>query len=288
MRPTRAFESLTGLFFALALAVTTAMLSPSPIRAQEPEFFDIPYAPEQWMYGRRFDEAQLRYCVDRRDPAWEVAAEIADALAAGLLLEPQRYVVETEIAAQDITAVYEVMLAHCDMHMGFKLIPEGYPEWLTITRPYYETEYVFVAADADIEALADLPPGRPIGADAGTLAHLRLMSYVRALPAEDRWPVFPMGTTELALQSLLNGTVDLALVWAPTLWAHQRANPAYADFEVIDPAPLQPTRLGVGAILLSDQTFLRNALDEAIAALAADGTIQSILDEYAFPARAAP
>lgn len=262
------------------------VLSPSPMAAQEPEFFDIPYAPEQWTYGRRFDESQLRYCVDRRDPAWEVAAEIGDTLAAGLLLEPQRYVVESDIVAQDITAVYEVMLEHCDVHMDFKLIPEGYPEWLTITRPYYETEYVFVAAGVD--ALTDLPPGRPIGAEAGTLAHLRLMSYVRALPAEDRWPVFPMGTTELALQSLLDGTVDAALVWAPALWANQRANPAYADFDVMDPAPLQPTRLGVGAILLSDQTFLRNALDEAIAALTADGTIQAILDEYAFPATAAP
>lgn len=264
----------------------TTLLAPSPMRAQEPEFFDIPFAPEQWTYGRRLDESRLRYCVDRRDPDWEVAAEIADALASGLLLEPQRYVVETAIVAQDITAVYDVMLQHCDLHMGFKLIPEGYADWLTVTRPYYEAEYVFVAADPEIAALADLPAGRPIGATSGTLAHLRLLSYIRAMPSAERWQAFPMGTSELALESLLNGTVDLALVWAPALWADRRANPAYADFEVIDPAPLRPTRLGVGAILLSDQTFLRNAVDQAITALTADGTIQSILDQHAFPATA--
>ena len=51
----------------------------------------------------------------------------------------------------------------------------------------------------------------------GTSAHIRLVSYLTALPAEDRWPTYPMGTNELALESLLNGTVDVALVWAPEL-----------------------------------------------------------------------
>ncbi len=36
---------------------------------------------------------------------------------------------------------------------------------------------------------------------------------------------------------------------------------------MIDPTPLPPTTLGVGALLLSDETFLRTAVDEAIAAL---------------------
>ncbi len=76
--------------------------------------------------GRRLDESQLRYCVDKRDPDWEVAGAIADAIAAGLLLEPVRYVVESEIAVEDITKVYARMLEHCDVYMGFKLIPEGY------------------------------------------------------------------------------------------------------------------------------------------------------------------
>ena len=283
-----AFPRLAGPLVALALAVPLAALSPGPVSAQEPEFFDRPYAPGQWNYGRRLDEAQLRYCVDRRDPDWEVAGAIADAVAMGLLLEPQRYVVESKVVLEDITNVYAVMLEHCDVHMGFKLIPGGYSNWATLTRAYYESQYVFVTADPNIHALADLAPARPIGATMGTSAHLRLVTYLAELPADDRWPTYPMGTNDLALESLLNGTVDVALVWAPKLWAKQREEPAYAELRVIDPNPLPPTSLGVGALLLSNETFLRTAVDEAIAALSEDGTIAGILEKSGFPATAEP
>ncbi len=226
--------------------------------------------------------------MDARDPAWEVADAIAEAIAASLLLEPQQYVVESEIVLEDITKVYGVMLEHCDIHMGFKLIPEGYANWVTLTRPYYEAQYVFVTADPDVHALADLAPGRSIGATMGTQAHLRLVSYVTALSSEDRWPTYPMGTNDLALEALQEGKVDVALVWAPVLWSKQRADPAYAGLRVIDADPLPPTTLGVGALLLADETFLRAALDEAIDALTNDGTIYGILQEYGFPAVAEP
>jgi polar amino acid transport system substrate-binding protein len=275
------------LAFALALAVPMTALLPAPASAQqEPEFFDVPFAPGQWNIGRRLDESQLRYCVDQRDPDWEVAGAIADAVAGALLLEPQRYVVESKIAIEDITKVYEVMLEHCDVHMGFKLIPDGYPAWVTLTRAYYETGYVFVTADPAIHALADLAPSRPIGATMGTSAHIRLVAYLTALPADKRWPTYPYGTNHLALESLLNGDVDVALVWAPDLWAKQQADPAYADLHVIDPNPLPPTTQSVAALMLSNETFLRTAVDEAITALISDGTIQSILDKYKFPATA--
>lgn len=279
-----AFASLrlVSLLLAFALAAPMAAI------AQEPEFDEVPFANGQWNIGRRLDESKLRYCVDKRNPDWEVDGAIADAIAAGLLLEPQRYVVESDIVLEDITKVYARMLEHCDIYMGFKLIPEGYANWVTLTRAYYETQYVFVAADPEIGALADLPPGRPIGAAIGTSAHLRLVSYLMALPADKRWAVYPYGTNELALDSLLSGDVDVALVWGPMLWAKQRDDPAYADLHVIEPSPLPPTTMGVGALLLSNQTFLRNATDQAIAALSADGTIERILEGFDFPATAAP
>ncbi|MBK8085713.1 MAG: transporter substrate-binding domain-containing protein [Devosia sp.] len=284
-----AFPHLAVLLMALGLAVPVAALLPAPVAAQqEPEFFDQPYAPGEWNIGRRMDEAQLRYCVDHRDPDWEVAAAIADAVAQGLLLEPRRYVVESDFVLEDITKIYQIMLEHCDMHMGFKLIPEGYSDWITVTRAYYEAEYAFVTADPDIHALADLAPSRPIGATMGTSAHIRLVSYLTALPVAKRWPTYPYGSSDLALQSLLNGTVDVAVVWAPSLWAKQREDPAYANLHVIDSNPLPPTTMGVGALMLGDETFLRNAVGEAITALIEDGTIQSILEEYEFPATVKP
>ena len=225
--------------------------------------------------------------MDRRDPDWEVAASIADAIAAGLLLEPVRYVVENEIVLEDITKLYPIMLKHCDVHMGFKLIPQGYAPWITLTRAYYDAEYVFVSADPALTRLADLPPGRTIGATIGTTAHIRLASYLKALPVEKRWPAYPMSNNEQALDSLLSGSVDVALVWAPSLWGKQRTDPAYAKLHTIDPNPLPPTMLGVGAVVLADQKFLRNAIDEAIVALSADGTLASILAGFDFPATVA-
>lgn len=271
---------------ALVVGVLGAVLSPAS--AAEPEFFDKPFAAGQWNIGRRLDESQLRYCIDPRSPDWEVDGAIADAIAGALLLEPKRYVVESKIVLEDITKVYEVMLKHCDVHLGFKLIPEGYASWVSLTRPYYEVQYVFVTADPDLHALVDLAPGRAIGATIGTSAHLRLVSYLTALPAEKRWPTYPYGTNDLALESLLSGAVDVALVWAPNLWAKQRVDTAFARLHVIDADPLPPTTLGVGAIVLANQTFLRNAVDQAIAALAADGTITGILESFNFPASAAP
>jgi polar amino acid transport system substrate-binding protein len=217
-----------------------------------------------------------------------LAAEIVDSVAGALLLEPQRYVVNSDIDDEDITKIYAIMLEHCDLHMGFKLIPGHYADWITLTRSYYHAEYVFVTADPDLQTLANLAPSRAIGPVLGTSAHIRLVSYIKALPAEDRWPIYPMGTSELMLKSLLNGTIDVGLVWAPTFWAKQHQDPAYAELHVIDPTPLPPTILGVGALLLADKIFLRTVFDEAIKALIEDGTIAGILEKFNFPATVRP
>ncbi|WP_417581098.1 substrate-binding periplasmic protein [Pelagibacterium sp.] len=274
----------SALRFPVLIAISAIAALSSAAPAQQPEFYDVPFAPGQWNIGRTLDQSHLRYCVDERDPDWEVAVSIADAIAAGLLLEPQQYVIESDMVREDITKVYQTLLEHCDVQMGFKLIPEGLPEWVIPTRPYYDAQYVFVTSDPDILALGDMPAGRPIGVTMGTSAHLQLLSYNTTLPADNRWPIFPMGTNDLALQSLLNGTVVTALVWAPSLWQQQRENPEIAALRIIDPTPLPATRLGVGGLLLAEQTYLRTAIDEAITALTADGTIGAIIDDYDFVA----
>ncbi len=284
-----AFQRLTCPLLAITLTVLVVVFSPSgSVLADDPEFFDVPFANNQWNIGRRVDESQLRYCIDRRNPDWELAAEIVDAVVGALLLEPQRYEVESDFINEHITKIYAIMLEHCDILMGFKLIPGGYDNWITLTRSYYQAEYVFVTADPDVLALANLAPSRPIGPMMGTSAHIRLISYIKTLPAEDRWPIYPMGTSEVLFKSLMNGTIDVALVWAPTFWAKQLQDPVYVDLHVIDPAPLPPTSHGVGALMLADKIFLRTAFDEAINALIEDGTIAGILEKFNFPATVRP
>ena len=44
----------------------------------------------------------------------------------------------------------------------------------------------------------------------------------------------------------------------------------------------------IGFAVLANQAFLLNALDEAIAALGQDGTLEALMAEYDIPGQAAP
>ena len=283
------FRRLPRLLPLLALAMSFAALS-APARAQaDPDFYDDqPYAPSQWEIGRPLNQSELRYCIDPRDPSSEVDGAIADAIANILLLEPKRYVVPSEYTIEDFTKVYAILLQNCDVYMGFKLIPDGYPDWVTLTRPYDQVGYEFVTNKPDLKALADLPPGRPVAGTIGTTATIRLSTYVASISVEKRWPVFPYTEDVNALNSVATGEADVAVVWGPSFWNTQQHDPAYAAFHVIDSTPLPATTLGVGAILLKQNAFLRSAIDQAITALSSDGTIKGILDKYKYPGTVQP
>jgi len=54
----------------------------------------------------------------------------------------------------------------------------------------------------------------------------------------------------------------------------------------LSPSPLPAISADVGAAVLANESFLRSNVDQAIAALTRDGTIQAILDGNKFPATA--
>jgi polar amino acid transport system substrate-binding protein len=245
---------------------------------------DTPYVPDEWKYGRRQSGSTLQYCLDTRDPDLPVARRIGQAIAGALLLEPKPHELGQISAGEDLDNLYRVFLETCDVFLGFKLIPDAYPQWLAVTRPYYRTSYVVVTANPQWKALSDMPPGQAIGATIGTSADIRLVLYLQSLPQERQWSRFPMGSDELALRALVRGAVGAALVWGPSFWALRPADPAFAPLHIMAPRPLSVSLVDVGATLLSRETFLRSSLDQAIAALTADGTIQSILDSEKFPA----
>jgi polar amino acid transport system substrate-binding protein len=64
----------------------------------------------------------------------------------------------------------------------------------------------------------------------------------------------------------------------------QKADPAFAKLRIIAPKPLPASSQDVGAVMLARETYLRANVDQAIAALTADGTIESILKGFGFPA----
>jgi polar amino acid transport system substrate-binding protein len=265
---------------AALIAIITGILFVPAAFAQ-----GTPYVPDESRFGRRQSGSTLHYCLDTRDPDLPVARRIGRALAEALLLEPKPHELGQQIAAgDDLDNLYRVFLETCDVFLGFKLIPDAYPPWLTVTRPYYRTSYVVVTANAQWTALADMPRTLAIGATIGTGADFRLIQYLQSLPADSRWSRFPMGSDELALRALARGDTGAALVWGPSFWALHAADPAFAALRIVASRPLPDGGIDVGATLLSRETFLRSNLDQAIAALTADGTIQAILDSEKFPA----
>jgi polar amino acid transport system substrate-binding protein len=260
---------------AAALALCTSVITAS---AQ-----DTPYVPDEWKYGRRQAGSTLQYCLDTRDPDLTIARKIGQAIAQALLLEGKPRELGQNSVGEDLDNLYRVFLESCDVYLGFKLIPDAYPQWLAVTRPYYRTSYVLVTANTQWNSLADMPRTQAIGTTIGTSADIRLIQYLQAMTGE-RWNRFPMGTDELALGALARNTVGAALVWGPSFWALRQSDPALAKLRIIAPRPLPDSPIDVGATLLSRETFLRSNIDQAIASLTADGTIQSILDSEKFPA----
>ena len=245
---------------------------------------DTPYVPDEWKFGRRQAGATLQYCLDIRDPDLPIARKIGQAIAQALLLEPKPLELGQNSVGEDLDNLYRVFLESCDVYLGFKLIADAYPPWLTVTRAYYRTSYVLVTTNTQWNSLADMPRSQAIGATIGTSADIRLVQYLQALPGNSRWSRFPMGSDELALRALLRDTIGVALVWGPSFWALRKSDPVFAKLRIISPKPLPDSAVDVGATLLARESFLRSNIDQAIASLTADGTIQSILNSENFPA----
>jgi polar amino acid transport system substrate-binding protein len=250
-----------------------------------------PYVVDEWRFGTHESTAILSYCVDERDPDWPVAQKIAAAVAAALLLQPKEHLIgedprTADMSGEDLDDTYRALIQHCDVFFGFKLVPDAYPSWVTITRPYYRSSYVYVTADPAWKSLSQMPTNRAIGATIGTAADMRLTQYLLAISAANRWDKYPMSSDEAALRAVLNGTTGAALVWAPALWALRKADPDIAKLPEMAPSPLPVSTADVGAILLSKQSFLRSSIDQAIGSLIADGTIAAILSDADFPGTA--
>src|SRR5262249_36259962 len=226
-----------------------------------------PYVPDDWRFGKRQEPNTLHYCVDARDPDFPVARKIGAAIASALLLQAKEHVIGENLVTEDIDNLYRVFLETCDIYLAFKLIPDAYPDWLTVSRPYYRVSYVLAVTNPDWKSLADMPRSQAIGATIGTSADLRLIQYLQALPANQRWSRFPMGSDEAALRAVLRGTVGAALIWAPGLWALQEREQEFTKLRLIASTPLPVSTADVGAALLSNEPFVRNAVDRAIASL---------------------
>ncbi len=252
--------------------------------AQQPEL------PQHWFQERRpaADGNAISFCVDPRDPGHPVDAMIAEAIAAALLVDVRLHVVDSAFQQDDFEDLYFELVEHCATYVGFRLLSGAYPDWLSITRGFYEARFVMLTLEQSWRSLDDVPLEARIGVVQGTLGDIRFLLANNALPSNQRRPRLPLGRPAIAFDALMSGSVEALVVWEPWWWWLMQDRPELMNLHVVDVPTISEPTVGVGAVLLADRTFIRSSVDEAIASLIADGTIQSILDEFGYPGRAVP
>ena len=247
----------------------------------------VPFVPEEWInqFGRQQDNSSISFCVDNRDPDKDVAREIANSIAKTLLLKPKIHPVGDRAVQDDLEELYKSFIAYCDIYMGFKLLPGAYPNWIGLTRAYYEAEYLLLVKNTQKwKSLSDIPISQPIGSSLGTSADLRLIQYLGTLKPSQRWTRFPMANDAAALKAVTEGKVAAALVWGPSFWKLQAGNAAFKALKPITARQLGNLSIAVGGAMRSDDSFLRTNVDKAIGTLARNGTLEKILARFKFPA----
>src|SRR5215510_12291568 len=82
--------------------------------------------------------------------------------------------------------IYIQFAERCDGFMGFTLA-QGYPEWMTITRPYLVTNTVIATTATNVRKLGDVPVNRPLGTRILGGVDNEVMMYLQWVPEKSRW-----------------------------------------------------------------------------------------------------
>jgi polar amino acid transport system substrate-binding protein len=170
--------------------------------------------------------------------------------------------------------------------MGFTLA-QGYPEWMTITRPYLVTRTVIATNAINVRKLADLPINRPLGTRILGGVDNQVIMYLQSLPEKSRWSRLAYYNNKVLIDRLLDGTVAAAFVWEPALYRATGGKPEAAGLQII-PSPFALYETEFGIAVRAHDSFLGAALGQAIDALRTDGTIDRLLVEHGLAAPKGP
>jgi hypothetical protein len=275
-----------GVFFAgLVLWLTSATVH-AQFAGEVPEV-----AREFIERVRRLDGESLRMCVYDGGLTARLDRRIAETIGDVLLVNVDIVSIPSAISVPGIEFVpisedelYIYLNNDCDGFLGFVLAADVYPDWLTFTRPYVSTTFSVLTTHEGYERLGAFEAGRLIGTTLLSEADLQLLGYNNALSADRRWRRIPYSFASLLLERLVDGSVDAALMWTPSwAWLQDVGETPTDAVRVISASPLTlPTR-DLGIILRSNETFIRNALDQAIAAMISFDVLDELYEEVGFP-----
>lgn len=260
----------------IALGIVAA--APLPAHAQVSNSVDSSLL-ESW---RLTTGNTIRFCQYDASPTFAFDRAIAEALAQQLLVNAEytslgaNYGIGGEFAAEDL---FVNLTNDCDVMLGMGLAPEMYPVEFIATRPYASFSYVLAVADQQIERLGDIAGGDRIGAMVGSFGFVAIHRYVATLPASARLTVLPYGNTDLMVTRLLDGTISGMVVYGPSFVQYQSENPVAGEIEIRPLDAQIAADIYIGGLLLARNTYLRTMLDEAIALMIDDGTIELLVAE---------
>eukprot|EP00873_Tetraselmis_striata_P030107 jgi/Tetstr1/450371/TSEL_037407.t1 len=208
---------------------------------------------------------------DRHIPTLGRDREVAAELAHVLLLEPEIVEMDVDVDLLDSEGLWPSILLHlaekCVGIMGVQIIPgEIAPDWMILSRPYFEAPYVLLTRDDEIENLADLPAETRVGVPLYTPIDIEMMTVIAAGGQLGELRRLPYDRPELMASLMRSGEMDAAIVWEPHL---ELPTVQPLDFFVgrASIAPLRQDRRAVAVLLRSQDQMLRTMIDDAIAAL---------------------
>jgi len=253
--------------------------------------------PPRDMYqdrGRGGQGNKVALCVNGDAMMASFESALARELASALLLTPTVIEIKAWRPTEPLDYRLPLMLEEiyiqfaerCDGFMGFTLA-QGYPEWMTITRPYLVTRTVIATNATNVRKLADVPVNRPLGTRILGGVDNQVIMYLQSLPEKSRWPRLAYYNNKLLIDRLLDSTVAAAFVWEPALYRATGGKPEAAGLHVI-PSPFALYETEFGIAVRAHDTFLSATLGQAIDALRADGTIDRLLAEHGLSAPKGP
>lgn len=214
-------------------------------------------------------ETTLRFCVYTGSPLADYERRLIDDIAQILLVEPIIHEVDAAISVPGLDfipiAIEDLHLDlsnNCQAFIGVELVPDVYPQWMIFSEPYLESPYVLAVRAGEAARFSDLPPNARVSTQMLSAGDIFFTRYANAVNDGPRR--IPYANSMLQIERLLDGSVDAAIIWEPWL---DTIEPGLIEIIPADPIELPVRRFGFA--LMEGDTFLRDSLDAAIGALAA-------------------
>lgn len=231
----------------------------------------------------------IRFCLNGASTLIEFDRAVAQELAAALLVTPDFHVIDPKSRSfpydfrldRNASELFLEMTNNCQILMGFPLSRSSILDWLTVTRPYYETQFVLAVSDPELTSFSDLSEDARIGTRLGGSGDIALASYLGVLGGGAPRRI-PYPDNQVLTAKLLDHEVDAILVWNAALYRATDGDPEARGVRMIE-SPVEVPPLNFGMAIAAGDLHLRTLLDQAIAAVAEDGILEQLAREQGLP-----